>query len=49
MPMKINEKPVEVKAAPKAKGTYKEISWEIFHHYSWLAEDPDQWIKDVDD
>lgn len=26
MPMKISEKPVEVKAAPKAKGTYKEIS-----------------------
>lgn len=48
MPMVIKEGPVEVKKTV-AKGNYKTISREIFHHYSRLAEDPDQWIKDVTD
>lgn len=48
MPMVIKEGPVEVKKTV-VKGNYKTISREIFHHYSRLAEDPDQWIKDVND
>lgn len=46
--MKISEKPVEKKEAPK-QGSYQTISKEIFHHYSRLSEDPDQWVKDIDD
>ena len=48
MPMVIKEGPVEVKKTV-VKGNYKTISREIFHHYSRLAEDPDQCIKDVND